>query len=291
MHRIKTLLTAATLFGFSAGVATAHQGELKFMFQFPDHLTPVLDGDMSDWDIVTDVYKIQAETMFNQFGAPLDLSDFNAWIAWGYNVNEGKAYFGAWIADDYINDTEKWSTTTDWDHSGGIFRGFDQGDDFETRWASSQAQRYDLAGPIFSSSGYFTRIIDGSKSWAGQPPFVEWAGKFLRGDVNTQEPAEMFTEVAMVVFDDIHPDGADQSIRHDWSEGGIVGIEVNWGDKDVDPSAYDDAYWSGFGGIGASRDADQFGDYLLAPLEEGLPDSRPTAVEVSTWGHIKSTFE
>jgi|SaaInl7_100m_RNA_FD_contig_31_1519848_length_1060_multi_17_in_0_out_0_1 hypothetical protein len=291
MQKIKALLLATVLIGFTSGAALGHQGDLKFMFQFPDHLTPVLDGDMSDWDIVTDVYKINAETMFNQFGAPLDLSDFNAWIAWGYNVNEGKAYFGAWIADDYINDTEKWSTTTDWDHTGGIFRGFDQGDDFETRWASSQAQRYDIAGPIFSSSGYFTRIIDGSKSWAGQPPFVEWAGQFLRGDVNTQEPAEMFSEVAMVVFDDIHPEGADQSVRHDWSEGSIVGIEVNWGDKDVDPSAYDDAYWSGFGGVGASRDADQFGDYLLAPVEDGLPETRPTAVNASTWGHIKSTFK
>ena len=44
-------------------------GETKFMFQFPDHLIPVLDGDMADWDIVSDVYKIKAESMFNQFGA------------------------------------------------------------------------------------------------------------------------------------------------------------------------------------------------------------------------------
>ena len=41
---------------------------------------------------------------------------------------------------------------------------------------------------------------------------------------------------------------------------------------------------------GASRDADQFGDYLLAPIEEGLPDAGATAVEASTWGQIKSTF-
>ena len=91
-------------------------------------------------------------------------------------------------------------------------------------------------------------------------------------------------------FDDIHPDGVDQSIQHNWVEGSIVGIEVNWGDKDADPGAYDDAYWSGFGGVGASKDADQFGDYLLAPIEEGLPDTRATAVESSTWGQIKSSF-
>ena len=291
MKRINGVSMALLVSALVVGTAFGHQGEMKFMFQFPDHLTPVLDGDMSDWDIVGDVYKITAEAMFNQFGAPMDLSDFNAWLVWGYNINDGKAYFGAWIADDFINDTEKWSTTTDWDHTGGIFRGFDQGDDFETRWASAQAQRYDLAGPIFSSSGYYTRIIDGSKAWAGQSPYVEWAGKFLRGDVNTQEPAEMFGEYSIVAFDDIHPDGPDQSVRHNWVEGTVVGIEVNWGDKDADPGSYDDAYWSGFGGVGASRDADQFGDYLLAPIEEGLPEARATAVEANTWGQIKSTFK
>ena len=290
MKRINEAAIALLVSALMVGSAFGHQGEMKFMFQFPDHLTPVLDGDMSDWDIVSDVYKIKAETMFNQFGAPMDLSDFNASLIWAYNINDGKAYFSAWVADDYINDTEKWSTTTDWDHSGGIFRGFDQGDDFETRWASAQAQRYDLAGPIFSSSGYYTRIIDGTKAWAGTSPYVEWAGQFLRGDVNTQEPAEMFGEYSIVPFDDIHPDGPDQSVQHAWVEGTIVGIEVNWGDKDADPGSYDDAYWSGFGGVGASRDADQFGDYLLAPIEEGLPEASATSVEASTWGQIKSSF-
>jgi hypothetical protein len=262
---------------------------MKFMFQFPDHLVPTLDGDMSDWDIVSEVYQIQGETMFNQFGAPMDLSDFNAKLMWGYNLSANKAYFGAWVSDDALNDTEKWSTTTDWDHTGGRFRGFDQGDEFEARWASAQAQRYDVAAPVFSSSGYYTRIIDGSKAWAGTDPYLVWGGQFLRGDVNTFEPAEMFTEYAMVPFDDIHPDGPDASIEHKFAEGQIVGLEVNWGDKDADPGAYDDAYWSGFGGVGASRDADQFGDYLLAPVEAGLPVA--TAVETSTWGQIKTSLD
>lgn len=286
MKKFQAILAAMLVSMMAVSTTFAHQGQMKFMFQFPDGLTPELDGDMSDWSFVGDVYKIQGENMFNQFGAPMDLADFNASLIWAYNTTENKAYFGAWISDDAINDTEKWSTTTDWDHTGGKFRGFEQGDEFETRWASAQAQRYDLAGPIFSSSGYYTRIIDGSKAWAGQPPFLDWGGSFLRGDVNTFEPAEMFTEIALTPFDDIHPDGADASVEHQFVEGQIVGLEVNWGDKDADPGSYDDAYWSGFGGVGASRDADQFGDYLLAPVEADLP----TAVETSTWGQIKSSF-
>jgi hypothetical protein len=289
MKKLNAFLGAALVATLATGPSYGHQGEMKFMFQFPDHLVPTLDGDMSDWDIVGEVYQIQGETMFNQFGAPMDLSDFNAKLMWGYNLSANKAYYGAWISDDMINDTEKWSTTTDWDHSGGIFRGFDQGDEFEARWASAQAQRYDVAAPVFSSSGYYTRIIDGSKAWAGSDPYLVWGGQFVRGDVNTFYPAEMFTEYAMVPFDDIHPDGPDASIEHQFAEGQIVGIEVNWGDKDADPGAYDDAYWSGFGGVGASRDADQFGDYLLAPVEAGLPTA--TAVENSTWGQIKTSLD
>tara|TARA_B100001250_G_scaffold21353_2_gene18094 strand:+ start:7154 stop:8023 length:870 start_codon:yes stop_codon:yes gene_type:complete len=286
----KRLLSILLVSVLGIGSAYGHQGEMKFMFQFPDHLVPTLDGDMSDWDIVGESYQINGENMFNQFGAPMDLSDFNAKLMWGYNLNTNKAYYGAWISDDAINDTEKWSTTTDWDHSGGVFRGFDQGDDFDKRWASAQAQRYDVAAPVFSSSGYYTRIIDGSKAWAGQDPYLMWGGAFLRGDVNTFEPAEMFTEYAMVPFDDIHPDGPDASIEHKFAEGQIVGIEVNWGDKDADPGSYDDAYWSGFGGVGASKDADQFGDYLLAPIEPDLPKAA-TAVEASTWGQIKTSLD
>ena len=84
-------------------------------------------------------------------------------------------------------------------------------------------------------------------------------------------------------FDDIHPDGEAASIVHILEEGQIVGIEHNWGDKDAEPGTYDDAYWSVFGGVGASADADQFGDYLLAP-----PEDLPSAVADNTWGQIKS---
>ena len=283
----RTILAVLLITLLAVGSAFGHQGEMKFMFQFPDNLVPELDGDMSDWDIVSDVYKIKGETMFNQFGAPMDLADFNATLIWAYNLTENKAYFSAWVADDAINNTEKWSTTTDWDHTGGLFRGFDQGDDFEARWASAQAQRYDLAAPTFSSSGYYTRIITGTKAWAGESPYLEWGGQYLRGAPDTFEPAEMFGEFSIVPFDDIHPDGPDASIMHQFKEGEIVGIEVNWGDKDADPGSYDDAYWSGFGGVGASKDADQFGDYLLAPVEADLP----TAVEASTWGRVKTSFK
>jgi hypothetical protein len=277
----------ATLIGLAvmltASTAFAHVGELKFAFQFPAGLEPTMDGEMDDWSIVPEVYYARAEGMFNQFGAPMDLSDFNSYNIWGYSLATNKAYFAYWVADDMVHGTEKWSTTTDWDHSGGQFRSFsDESDEFVERWAGSHAQRYDLYGPTFASGGFFVSMRD--KAWPGEPPYLEWGGKYLRGAQDTFEPAELQGEFAFVPFDDVHPEGPDASIVHQFAVNQIVGLETNWGDKDIDPGNYDDAYWSIFGGIGASLNADNFGDYLLAPLESDLP----TAVQAGSWGQIKA---
>ena len=100
MKKFQAILAAMLVSMMAVSTTFAHQGQMKFMFQFPDGLTPELDGDMSDWSFVGDVYKIQGENMFNQFGAPMDLADFNASLIWGYNTTENKAYFGAWISDE-----------------------------------------------------------------------------------------------------------------------------------------------------------------------------------------------
>jgi hypothetical protein len=284
MKKIHVALIALVILAVSAGSAFGHIGETKFMFQFPDGLTPTLDGDPSDWDIVTDAYKINAENMFNQFAAPLDLGDFNAWVAWGYNLSENRAYLACWAFDDMAHGSEHFSVEVDWDHSGEQYRAFEQGDDYEARWINAHNQKYDVAAPAQDPSGYFVKMS--GKEWVAEEPSTEWGGKFLTGAPDTFEPAEFFVELRLTPWDDAHPDGPDASIQHVFKEGDIVGLEVNRGDKDADPGAYDDAYWSTFGGVNAWEFADQFGDYLLAPVEAGLP----TAVEATTWAHIKSSF-
>ena len=113
-----------------------------------------------------------------------------------------------------------------------------------------------------------------------------WGGQFITGSPDNFEPATMFVEIAFEPYDDVYPDDESQSTKHTFHEGDIVGLEVNRGDKDADPGSYDDAYWSTFGGVNAWEFADQFGDYLLAPVDTGTP----TAVESSTWGQMKSSF-
>ena len=286
MKKTNAVLLALVILALTVGSAFGHIGEMRFMFQFPDGLEPTLDGEMADWDIVTDVYKIKAETQFNQYAAPLDLADYNAWIAYGYNVTKNKAYFGAWVSDDMVHGSEHFSVQTDWDHGGDHYRAFEQGDDYEARWISAQGQKHDLAAPAQDPSGYFVKLS--GKTWAAESPWVEWGGQILTGAEGTFEPASFFVEVQITPWDDIHPDGPDESIMHTMREGDIVGAEICRGDKDLDPGAYDDAYWCGGAGVNAWKFGDQMQDYLLAPVEEGLPT--PTAVEATTWGHIKANF-
>ena len=88
MRRLASLATLLVLLATSG--TQAHQGELRFMFQFPAGLEPTLDGDHSDWAFVPEVYYNRGENMFNQFGAPLDLSDFNSYQIWGYSLATNK---------------------------------------------------------------------------------------------------------------------------------------------------------------------------------------------------------
>lgn len=284
MRRSNIVIAVLCIGLLSAGSVSGQLGETQLMFQFPDHLVPEMDGSMSDWDIVGEAYKIRAEEMFNQFSAPMDLSDFNSWIAWGYNLTENKAYLGAWLYDDMIHGSEHWSVEVDWDQSMDQYRAFEQGDDYEARWINAKNQKFDVAAPAQDPTGYYIKVS--GKSWLAEEPWTVWGGQFLAGAEGTFEPAEMFVEIAFVPFDDVHPDGPEESIQHTFAEGDLVGLEVNRGDKDADPGSYDDAYWSTFGGVNAWKFADQFGQYLLAPVEEDLP----SAVADNTWGRIKSSF-
>ena len=159
MKKSSAILIVLVISLFAVGSAFGHIGEMKFMFQFPDGLTPTLDGDMSDWDIVSDVYKIKAENMFNQFSAPMDLADFNCWIAWGYNLTENKDYLGAWLYDDMIHGTEHWSVEVDWDQSLDQYRAFDQGDDYEARWINAKNEKFDVSAPAQDPSGNYIKCI------------------------------------------------------------------------------------------------------------------------------------
>ena len=73
MKKHNLVAVALVFAAMATGSACGHVGETKYMFQFPAGLEPTLDGDLSDWDFVPEVYRNRGADLFNQFGAPLDL--------------------------------------------------------------------------------------------------------------------------------------------------------------------------------------------------------------------------
>jgi hypothetical protein len=284
-------IAAGFLLGL-AGVAGAHLGEMKFIFQFPDGFEPSQDGDLGDWDMVPDAYWVTADKMPNQFTAAVDLSDFNCRYAWGWNNTQNRLYFGGWIYDDMRHGSEHWSIEVDASHSGAEYDKSGENtlstmsDEEFKRWRNARCQKYDFAYPQ-DPGGYIVRTKNAA-TWMIDLPWTAWGSAQLAGVPDDFEtPDEVVQELMITPWEDLHWMGPDQSKIVDLEEGVIIGSEVNTGDKDADPGAYDDAYWRTFAGINAWAFADQFGDWLLAPVEEGL---FPTAVESTTWGRIKSTF-
>lgn len=155
--------------------ADAHIGKPRYAFQFPDDMIPdVTDGDLSDWDIVPEAYWMTADKMTNQFGAPMDLSDFNCRFAWGWNPTTNKLYFGVWFYDDMAHGTEHWSIEVDASHSGAQYDGFEGMTEEEVkRWKNARAQKYDLAAPLTDpKKGYQCRVANAA-TWVMEPE-VNW---------------------------------------------------------------------------------------------------------------------
>jgi len=284
-----SLVVAAGLVLGLVGTAGAHVGEPLFCFQFPDHLIPVIDGDISDWDIVPDPpYWIHMDRPLidAQHGEEINLADCNVKWATGWNNTTNRVYFAAWIYDDVrLDKGEYFSMYFDPAHLGlgpeGIY-------DFPTeeetkRWKFARAQKF-----------YFMRLEKGKglcfsynyATWDMEPPWGDAAVKYLKGSRGCACPAELTCEMYFTPWEDLNYKGPEYSKIVDLEEGHIMGIEIAL--RDTDDPEVKGTYWELFAMPDAFKDASKWGDLILAPLEPGLPP--PPAVESDTWGRIKASF-
>ena len=173
------------------GVASAHYPEeaLYPVFQFPDDLLPVMDGDLSDWDIVpesywTDTYDLM-ETV-RGLGTDFDVEDLSVLTAVGWNNTQNRLYFVVKGHDDIVNMEHEgyaavhggdiWEIVVDADHSGGIYNGFSKTDQaLEDRYMSSHAQNYHILFPPQTED--WTVWLWGKAQWTCSLPYsqVGWA--------------------------------------------------------------------------------------------------------------------
>ena len=283
----KLLVFGVVVFVVSlTGAAWAHLGELHYAFQFPDALVPVIDGDISDWDIVPDPpYWVHMDDPLidAQHGEEINLEDNNVKWAVGWNDNTNKVYFGAWIYDDVrLNKGEYFSMYFEPNHQGlGPDAIYDFPTDEETkRWKFARAQKF-----------YFLRLEKEKglcfsynyATWDRDPPWGDAAQKYLSGERGSGGPAELTAEMYFTPWEDLNYEGPEVSKIWDLTEGEIIGVEIAL--RDTDDPDVSGTYFEVFAGTDAYKDASQWGDWLLSPIEEDL-----IAVESDTWGRIKSTF-
>ena len=286
--------------GFSSGFGTsAHghlpPGEIFKAFHFPDRLVPVIDGDLSDWDVVDESCVISTEDFHDLVhDAEPDPDDFSVRLMVGWNKAENKLYVAAQVRDDLhqidrlagtaalrIWQDDSMNIFVDADHSGGQYANFrDLSAEEQFKLNGSAAQHFVIAGPPpdedffinFSAAGWYA-LADG--------PFTA-AAYTLDGMVGG--PAVLSYEFMLTPFDRVDIRTDISSEKHFMQENEIIGFNIEFNDFDTSPVIFD-AKWSLSGGQNAHMLSERFTDLML------MPQAKISGIQAASWGHLKALFK
>ena len=290
---MRTLFAVFTALGFvllAVGTSSAHLrlDETFVAPRVPDDIE--VDGDGSEWQLLPRQYYLtQDEVKESAKGGfdnpnPASLA-FKVAIGWSPVTN--MIYFWEERFDDHSNARltaddreENIEFAIDADHSGGQYMGMPPQDRDPDRWQGSHAQSYryylNRADPLWHW---------GSATWVDKPPYAEIGWSFV-GTVGGE--GVQTVEIAITPFDDLNPEGIDQSVVHTLKAGEIIGIGFAVKDSDdPDDLGYDGGWWTNSHAAATNVDADTFTDYILLARD---PNIHVDVVESDTWGRIKSTF-
>lgn len=263
-------------------------------FQFSDHLTPVVDGYLSDWEIVGSDFCVSTDELTDLVGGAMaDPSDFRTTLCVGWNDASNQLYISAVVADDVhqidrpegtppalIFQDDDLEIFLDADHSGGQFADFsDLSEDEQLRLNGTEANHFILSGPPPPNGDFFVNFS--AAGWYSEPD-----GEFTKAAVIVVKPGVVAYELALTPFDRIDVGASFLSVEHDLREGEVLGFNAEFNDFDTHSELYD-AKWSLSGGHNAFRLSERFSDLELAGLPDPLPE---TAIVDKSWGQIKASI-
>ncbi|MBT5060560.1 MAG: hypothetical protein HOM68_28710 [Gemmatimonadetes bacterium] len=263
-------------------------------FQFPDGLTPVVDGDLADWGLAGPGLTL-ADFTDLVAGSPADALDLDAEVWVGWNDSDNRLYVAARVRDDIhqvdrpagsaarIFQDDDLEIFLDPDHSGGQYADFSDLSLQEQFAANgSTASHFVLAGPHpdgislvnFSAASWYA-LEQGAHSEAA----VRFVGE--PGGAGT-----VTYEFSATPFDLVNVTADFLSRSHDLRDGEVIGFNLEFSDYDTRSEVFD-AKWSLSGGQNAFRLSERFTDLRLAALEDRF---QPTAVTPNSWARIKASF-
>ena len=272
-------------------------GTIFPVWHWPSSHLPVLDGDLSEWDVIPEEFWITTFDLNNRVATSTtqpEPADFNVRFAFAWNDELDRLYM-AWEGfDDY------WSIQRDYvelavdaDHSGGPFGRLAVQSDENTpsqRNRHAQSARLYLNGQeeligVPSWNWHWLTEAD----WYREQPYSH--GCYLWSQPEPGDEYGLTFEMYHVWWDDFDAAGPAQSTQHDFNEGDVIGLAILNMDGDGGQCCGEDtgeilSAW-GLNVKNASENADFFTDWVLLPVDEF---GSPTAVAGDTWGQIKASF-
>jgi hypothetical protein len=291
-------MCAAVLFSvMSSAVPSwghAPSGEIFKAFQFPSGFEPTVDGQLEDWRLVGDAYRIRSDDLHDLVGdGQIDVGDFSATLLVGWSKEQNRLYIAAEVSDD-IHQVDRPAGTAstriflddamevfvDADHSGGQFANFSElTPEEQAEVNGTEANHFVLAGPP-PDEDFFVNYSAAEWYALADGPYTE-AAVVYDGDENG--PGIVRYEMSIVPFDRIDVSAAFLSVEHPLRESEIIGFNVEFNDFDLQSDLLD-AKWSLSGELNSYRFSERFADLMLMPLEGIFV---PTVVEERSWGAIK----
>ena len=305
---MKRLLTLVLSLGLvAAASAHAPEGVVHQAFQWPAGTEPTLDGDLSEWAIVPDDYRIPFSICLDGEGnPPTDFSDLNSEVIVGWSESENKLYVMDQRFDDFYDrdgvgggagGDDTIEMHHDGDHGGEPF--WVSGDDFPDaderalnmgRYAQTYHTRFpDLPGSTGEGGETWAWFWVSQSTWHDQPEYMDW-GFQIDGQLNSGE-ATVFIEFNRVMWDEFVWNDPDASVQTDLQEESIIGLGWMFGDQDGSGTNEEKPpveTWFMSGAADAWKTSASASDFLLAPVDPRVDFE--TAVEEESWGRIKEAF-
>jgi len=245
-------------------------------FQFPDDRLPIIDGDLSDWEIVADEYVQTTYQLLNfhkgdtSLRRAYDPSGFDIRVRTGYNSSTNRIYVAAEYYDDFHNmdrvmDTHRqvghddiFELVVDGDRSG---RDFVRYKDLNLR--NTHAQNYHV---YFHEREGNHLWVWGEQLWLGEAPYGKAANVFegVHGSSGL-----CVLEFWITPFNYAHVDGPHVSALTELAAGDTIGMSyaiLDW-DEDEKDGVH---FWALADTVQMYCNADFLADFVLAPMEEDL---------------------
>jgi hypothetical protein len=310
----KKVLVVLGIVVIAASTVTAHEppGDIFFGAGFPTHAIPVIDGDLSDWDMIPEAYWITRSDHLEETviggDTEIDLADFNAKHILGWNEGTNRLYVMADVVDDYLKRDKEDPSTVDWDDGFDLMVDADHsgGDLWNSDWHAEEFEdQQDLVFVTGQNYRYYTPPLDGyyifmlGRGFVGDDNFLTTGREIVYpeylecGWTVTGEnygPNTRTYEMMVTPWENMYrgEDGLERSTIVDLEVGSIVHVGYMY--KDFDTAVTGERYSGSYDFPPLHNiwfNMSLLGDFELLEVEEDL---YPTAVETDTWGRIKSDF-